>query len=342
LTVPSGLTTEQEKILKIRTELEVAHFSSMKHFAVATTRRQKRRTLLRKLLSMTSSVSFELSASLLDTGFSDAEDWSLSVMSTLSNASFAIDLRQHLGVNVSISSVFSSILTRPPSLSPTDSPSIVPSRNPTTYLRPTLIPSTQNSEAPTVAPNVLSDDGINSASTGSIIVVGMVALAAAAMYSICGLRRGMKRKSSTPADGKLHVKTVDISRRAEFTTMLATIDQVTSWSFVFIALEQKTFSVAVLSFTSNCLLLMVRIKIVTYVFDKLFEYLGDREQLKQIHGRKSGRMRLYLMYVFYLNAWANANTYQISFSSLLSAFIYYYAKVLPRIRVCRIRPMETK
>ena len=193
-----------------------------------------------------------------------------------------------------------------------------------------------------MAPNVLSDDGINSASTGSIIAVGMVALAAAAMYSICGLRRGMKRKSSTPADEKLHVKAVDISRRAEFTTMLATIDQVTSWSFVFIALEQKTFSVAVLSFTSNCLLLMVRIKIATYVFDKLFEYLGDREQLKQIHGRKSGRMRLYLMYVFYLNAWANANTYQISFSSLLSAFIYYYAKVLPRIRVCRIRPMETK
>lgn len=274
--------------------------SNMKDFEVTSTLATRRLlrskkdilTRERRLSSYTWQCSFSVSASLEDLGASSGATWASSVASTLASPAFTAAVASGVGepsLKVDASSLAVDVIYRwDPSMPPT-----APPTTPSLTSEPSPTPTTSE---PTPMPVVSEYHGINSASTGAIVIVGIVALAAAVGYTIIGRRYDKKHPRKTHYDkDSSTVDVTGISKRAELMTCLATVDLVTSWSFVFIALQQKTFAIAVVSFTSNCLLLMLRIKFVNYVFEEVFEKLGDRCQLHEVHGSGSGYSRLYLM-----------------------------------------------
>ena len=181
------------------------------------------RRMTRALLSVTSSVSFDVSTSLSGAGYTDADDWSSAVASTLSNSSYASSLEQSLGVNVSVSSVASSVITRSPTPAPTtakptdvsapapapapadspvDSPADSPVDSPADS--PVDSPADSPTEASAPSPNSATNEDDSSAETTSstaieLVVAGAVAAVVAAMVVVW--RRRLRKGAPIQAEG---------------------------------------------------------------------------------------------------------------------------------------------
>ena len=158
------------------------------------------RRMTRALLSVTSSVSFDVSTSLSGAGYTDVDDWSSAVASTLSNSSYASSLEQSLGVNVSVSSVASSVITRSPTPAPTTAkptdvsapaPAPAPADSPVDSPAdsPVDSPADSPTEASAPSPNSATNEDDSSAKTTSstaieLVVAGAVAAAVAVMVVV--------------------------------------------------------------------------------------------------------------------------------------------------------------
>ena len=133
--------------------------ADMKNFAVASSSSRVRR----RLTSVTWTVSFDAVSSLADEGAASAEDWSASILTTLTSSAFVSAVSTDLGLTVDTSSVSTAV-----------DPRIDPSSGPTSMPVAATAASTSTTATSTPSEEDDDDSGIDAATlTGA--VVGLVA-----------------------------------------------------------------------------------------------------------------------------------------------------------------------